>query len=197
MDKLKKLCWADSSEDSSSDTEVGTPLLDPYKQQILDSIVSSNSHIFEFKLENLPYSLISPSELYIVLNLQENEAEIRLQFKGQKFSGSAIVSVDNINTAVKVANKYNTVFYGRPISMFYKPEGSLQWVPQKKKNRKQVSALVSSTPLARFSMSNAKSKSFSKSSAFTPKQIRQNDPAIVSVVGSKGNKTHFRRFLFE
>jgi len=61
MDKLKKLCWAEFSEDESSDTEVETPVLDPFKQQLIDSIVSSNSHVFQFKLENLPYSLTSPS----------------------------------------------------------------------------------------------------------------------------------------
>lgn len=198
MDNLKKLCWADSSEDSSSDTEEGTPLQDPDKQELLDSIISSTSSTFHFKLENLPYNLSSPADLSIFLDLNENEAEIRLQSKGKKFSGSATVLIENKNIALRLVNKNNAVFRGRPILVSCKLQESLQWIPQRvKKSRTSVlsQTCVSKTNM-KFPLSNMKSKSLCSVSAFTPKQIKQNDPAIVSVVASQKN-SHFRRIVFE
>lgn len=198
MDNLKKLCWADSSEDSSSDTEEGTPLPDPNTQELLDSILSSSSRTFYFKLENLPYTLSSPADLSKFLDLKENEAEVRLQYKGQKFSGSATVLIDNKNTALRLVNKNNAVFRGRPVLMLCKLEESEQWIPHR--IRKSRTSVLSQTCVSKMNVGvnpkNMKSKSFSTVSAFTPKQIRQNDPAIVGmVVGQKHSA--FRRIWFE
>lgn len=131
MDKTKYQSWADFSEDESSETEEVLPPLDPIQLQIIESINSSKQSIYQFKIENLPYKLTGPEQVFNFLQLSENEASIRLQFKGKKFSGFALVSTEFREVALKIAFKYGHCFEARPVLIYYKSEESLVWIPQK------------------------------------------------------------------
>lgn len=132
MEKPKPLCWADFSEDETSDTEDLTPLVDPNKKALLDSINSSSQNLFHFKIENLPYSISSNEQIQDFLGLSENEATIRMQYKGKKFNGFALAVAKSKDVASYIAMKYGSNFNGRPILIYYKPNEHSQWIPQKK-----------------------------------------------------------------
>jgi hypothetical protein len=131
MDKTHYKSWADFSEDESSDTEEALPPLDPNQKQIIDSINNSKDPSFQFKIENLPYRLSGPEEVHSFLQLSESEVSIRLQYKGKKFTGFALVSTDKKEVAIKVAFKYGHCFEARPVLIFYKSSESAVWIPQK------------------------------------------------------------------
>jgi hypothetical protein len=197
MDKIRHISWAELSEDESSDTEVESPLIDPQKQILIDSLKSSTFSSFQFKLENLPYTINKSSDILLFFDMPEEEASIRLQYKGQKFSGVASVSVFNKNAALKIAYKYGTSLNGRPILIFYKPFNSDKWIPQKK-NLKKVDSFSTDLEDSPFSYNaGQRIKSFTSFSSLTPEQVAKRDPAILKVVRNKRSKTGICHFLFK
>lgn len=132
MEKPKPLCWADFSDDETSDTEELTPLSDPNKKLLLDTINSSSQALYHFKIENLPYTITTNEEIQVFLDLSENEATIRMQYKGKKFSGFALAVAKSQNVASAIAMKYGSNYNGRPVLIYYKPNENSQWIPQKK-----------------------------------------------------------------
>jgi hypothetical protein len=132
MEKPKPLCWADFSDDETSDTEELTPLFDPNKKLLLDTINSSSQALYNFKIENLPYTITKNEEIQAFLELSENEATIRMQYKGKKFCGFALVVAKSQDVASSIAMKYGSNYNGRPVLIYYKPNENAQWIPQKK-----------------------------------------------------------------
>ncbi|OMJ95769.1 hypothetical protein SteCoe_848 [Stentor coeruleus] len=132
MEKPKPLCWADFSEDETSDTEELTPLCDPNKKLLLDTINSSSQPLYNFKIENLPYTITTNEEILSFLDLCENEATIRMQYKGKKFTGFALLVAKTKDIALAIAMKFGSNYNGRPVLIYYKPNENSQWIPQKK-----------------------------------------------------------------
>ena len=132
MEKPEISCWADFSDDETSDTEELTPSMEPNKKMLIDSISVSQQSIFHMKIENLPYNIIRNEEIYCFFNISDTEATIRMQYKGKKFIGFALAIAKSVEAATKIAMKYGTNLNGRPILVYYKPNESAQWIPQKR-----------------------------------------------------------------
>ena len=186
MDKSAISCWADFSEDETSDTEELTPSMEPNKKMLIDSISVSQQSIFHMKIENLPYNIVRNEEIYYFLNLSDNEATIRMQYKGKKFIGFALAIAKSAEAATKIAMKYGTNLNGRPILVYYKPNESSPWIPQKR------SLLNNSISRQIMSLANPKASAQksaerkSMSSIVSPKAIIQKRGEInsISILGS-------------
>lgn len=131
MDLTKHTSWADFSEDEFSETEEALPPPDPNQKLIIDAINLSKGSVFQFKIENLPYRLTGPEEVYEFLQITEKQAGIRLQYKGKRFTGFALISATTKDTALKVAFKYGSCFETRPVLIFFKESENSPWIPQK------------------------------------------------------------------
>ncbi|OMJ89382.1 hypothetical protein SteCoe_8484 [Stentor coeruleus] len=195
MDKSKPLCWADFSEDETSDTEELTPLSDPNKKLLLDTISSSTQPLYHFKIENLPYTITTNEEIQAFLSLSENEAAIRMQYKGKKFTGFALLMTKSQDIALAIAIKYGSNYNGRPILIYYKPNENSQWIPQKKMlDSTGHNTTFSITPQNRIENHKKKPTKVGKNSLITTKgqdSIKNsanilNDTAIISVWPKKG-----------
>lgn len=196
MDKIRHISWADVSEDESFDTEVSSPAADSNKQILIDSIMSSTFSSFQFKLENLPYTINKSSEILLFFDMSEEETSVRLQYKGQKFSGNASVTVFNKNAALKIANKYGASLDCRPILILYKPQNSNQWLPQKKKLESLNTFPGSKCDNRQNGFCfNQRPKSFAVFN--TPQQYIKQDPAVIKMVKAKRSNTGFCKLLFE
>lgn len=131
MDLTKHTSWADFSEDEFSETEEALPPPDPNQKLIIDAINLSKGSVFQFKIENLPYRLTGPEEVYEFLQITEKQAGIRLQYKGKRFTGFALISTNTKDTALKIIFKYGSCFETRPVLIYYKESENSPWIPQK------------------------------------------------------------------
>ena len=189
MDKTKYQSWADFSEDESSETEEVLPPLDPNQLQIIDSINSSKLSSFQFKIENLPYKLAGPEPVFDFLQLGENEASIRLQYKGKKFCGFALITTEHREVALKIAFKYGHCFEARPVLIYYKHEESSVWIPQKHQipnsNLSQTASFDKSFDCEKQEREEQEKKPAGKKPAAKKLEIWEQDPAILNVVAEK------------
>ena len=106
--------------------------MEPNKKFLIDSISISQQSLFHLKIENLPYTIVRNQEIYSFFNISDIEATIRMQYKGKKFIGFALAVAKSVDAATKIAMKYGTNLNGRPILVYYKPNESAQWIPQKR-----------------------------------------------------------------
>ena len=188
------MSWADFSEDEFSDTEEALPPPDPNQKLIIDSINASKDPVYQFKIENLPYRLTGPVEVYEFLQITESQAGIRLQYKGKRFTGFALITTNTKEVAIKVAFKYGSCFETRPVLIFYKQSENSPWVPQKH--------LIPNTSL---SQTGVFDKTFedekepekvvqrggkwpAKGKGTSRKEVVLKDPAIIGAVKARGNK---------
>lgn len=190
MDKTKYQSWADFSEDESSETEEVLPPLDPNQLQIIDSINSSKLSSFQFKIENLPYKLTGPEQVFNFLQLTEHEASIRLQYKGKKFCGFALISTEFREVALKIAFKYGHCFEARPVLIYYKNEESSVWIPQKHQipnsNLSQTASFDRSFDCEKPEKDEELEKKPGAKKSFARKvEIWEQDPAILNAVPGK------------
>lgn len=182
MEKFKHQSWADFSDEDSSATEEEVPQIDPNKKSMLEKLNSSNLPEFTFKIENLPYTLTGPEDLYCLLDLKPKDVIIKLQYKGKKFSGYAIVEARDKATALIVASKYGAGFNGRSLLVYFKDEDGC-WVPNKKVLKDSdlnSTRLVNQKVFTKTSVAQEKVKN-KVNKWISPKEIMKNDPAVIKI----------------
>lgn len=188
------MSWADFSEDEFSDTEEALPPPDPNQKLIIDSINASKDPVYQFKIENLPYRLTGPEEVYDFLQITDKQAVIRLQYKGKRFTGFALISSNTKEVALKVAFKYGSCFETRPVLIYFKESENSPWVPQKH--------LIPNTSLSQtgifdktFEDEKEPEKSVRRGGKFSVrgkggnrKEVVLKDPAIIGAVKARGKR---------
>ena len=184
MEKFKLQSWADFSDEDSSATEEEVPRVDPNKKAMLEKLNSSNLPEFTFKIENLPYTLTGPEDLHCLLDLTPKDVIIKLQYKGKKFSGYAIVEARDKAAALVVASKYGAGFNGRTLLVYLKDADGC-WVPNKKVLKDSdlnSTRLVNQSGLIKscVAQENVKNK---LNKWISPKEIMKNDSAVLRIEG--------------
>lgn len=132
MEKAKSICWADFSDDEGSDEEDPSTQVGLGKNLLVETIKTSALSMFHLKVENLPYKISSNEEIHSFLGVSSAEAVIRMQHKGSKFIGSALITAKTQAAAIKIALKNEMLFNGRAILVSFKPSETTSWVPHKR-----------------------------------------------------------------
>ena len=206
MERPKLVCWADFSEDEYSETDDLTPSADPNKSLLLEKISKSPLNIFHLKIENLPYTIVRNEEIYHFLDVSDREVTIRMQYKGKKFIGCALAIAKTMATALKIATKYGKSFNSRSILVFYRPNETSPWIPQKKPlvNRNismEILGLISPKIIkhTKSEIIQDDYETLKTMNLASPKPIMISDTAIVKALPKKYNwrNTTQNKFVFK